>query len=88
MRHLFRNSVINAKVTPEVAMEKLLEGKVALITGASSGMGRASALEFSNLGAKVIVADYVADGGERTTAVIKDKGGEATFVQVDVTNPA
>src|SRR5271154_1324044 len=69
-------------------MEKLLEGKVALITGASSGMGRASALEFSNLGAKVIVADYVADGGERTTAVIKDKGGEATFVQVDVTNPA
>jgi NAD(P)-dependent dehydrogenase (short-subunit alcohol dehydrogenase family) len=69
-------------------MEKLLEGKVALITGASSGMGRASALEFANQGAKVIVADYVADGGERTAAVIRDKGGEATFVQVDVSNPA
>lgn len=69
-------------------MEKLLEGKVALVTGASSGMGRASALEFANSGAKVVVADYVAEGGQRTAAVIRDKGGEATFVQVDVTNPA
>ncbi len=68
-------------------MEKSLEGKVALITGGGSGMGRASALEFATLGAKVVVADYVADGGERTAAVIRDKGGEATFVQVDVTNP-
>lgn len=69
-------------------MEKSLEGKVALITGGGSGMGRASALEFAAQGARVVVADYVADGGERTAAVIRDKGGEATFVQVDVTNPA
>jgi NAD(P)-dependent dehydrogenase (short-subunit alcohol dehydrogenase family) len=69
-------------------MEKSLEGKVALITGGGSGMGRASALEFAAQGARVVVADYVADGGERTAAVIRDKGGEATFVQVDVSNPA
>ena len=69
-------------------MDKLLEGKVALITGAGSGMGRASALEFANLGAKVLVADYAPDGGERTAAVIRDKGGEAAFFQVDVSNPA
>lgn len=69
-------------------MEKSLEGKVALITGGGSGMGRASALEFAAHGAKVVVADYVPDGGERTAAVIRDKGGEATFVRVDITNAA
>ena len=69
-------------------MEKSLEGKVALITGGGSGMGRASALEFAAHGARVVLADYVPEGGERTAAVIRDKGGEATFVQVDVTNPA
>jgi NAD(P)-dependent dehydrogenase (short-subunit alcohol dehydrogenase family) len=69
-------------------MGKPLEGKVALITGGGSGMGRASSLEFAAQGAKVVVADYVPEGGERTTAVIKDTGGEATFVQVDVSNAA
>jgi NAD(P)-dependent dehydrogenase (short-subunit alcohol dehydrogenase family) len=69
-------------------MDKILENKVALITGGGSGMGRASALEFAAQGAKVLVADYVAEGGERTAAVIRDKGGEAVFVQVDVSNPA
>jgi NAD(P)-dependent dehydrogenase (short-subunit alcohol dehydrogenase family) len=69
-------------------MEKLLEGKVALITGGGSGMGRASSLEFSSQGAKVVVADYVAEGGERTAAVIRDKGREATFVKADVSDPA
>ncbi len=49
-------------------------------------MGRASAMEFGAQGARVVVADYVAEGGERTAAVIRDKGGEAIFVQVDVTN--
>jgi NAD(P)-dependent dehydrogenase (short-subunit alcohol dehydrogenase family) len=68
-------------------MEKALEGKVALVTGGGSGMGRASALEFAAQGAKVLVADYVPEGGERTAAVIRDKGGEAVFVQVDVSNP-
>ncbi|HEY2106709.1 MAG TPA: SDR family NAD(P)-dependent oxidoreductase, partial [Candidatus Binataceae bacterium] len=65
-----------------------LEGKVALVTGGGSGMGRASAIEFAAQGARVLVADYVPEGGERTTAVIRDKGGEAIFVPVDVSNPA
>jgi NAD(P)-dependent dehydrogenase (short-subunit alcohol dehydrogenase family) len=69
-------------------MEKALEGKVALVTGGGSGMGRASSLEFAAQGAKVVVADYVPEGGERTVAVIRDTGGEATFVQVDVSNAA
>jgi NAD(P)-dependent dehydrogenase (short-subunit alcohol dehydrogenase family) len=68
-------------------MDKMLDGKVALVTGGGSGMGRASALEFAAQGAKVVVADYVAEGGERTVAVLRDKGGEATFVQADVSNP-
>lgn len=68
-------------------MEKPLEGKVALVTGGGSGMGRASALEFAAQGARVLVADYVPEGGERTTAVIRDKGGEAVFFQIDVSNP-
>jgi NAD(P)-dependent dehydrogenase (short-subunit alcohol dehydrogenase family) len=69
-------------------MDNALAGKVALVTGGGSGMGRASALEFAAQGARVLVADYAAEGGERTAAVIKDKGGEALFVQVDVTNEA
>lgn len=69
-------------------MEKPLDGKVALVTGGGSGMGRASAVEFAAQGAKVLVADYLPDGGERTTAVIKDKGGDAVFVQIDVSDPA
>ncbi len=69
-------------------MAKALENKVVLITGGGSGMGRASALEFASQGAKVVVADYVPEGGERTAAVIRDKGGEAIFVRVDVTDPA
>src|SRR5581483_8618049 len=69
-------------------MDNALTGKVALVTGGGSGMGRASALEFAARGARVLVADYAAEGGERTAAVIKDKGGEALFVQVDVTSEA
>jgi NAD(P)-dependent dehydrogenase (short-subunit alcohol dehydrogenase family) len=72
----------------EASTEKALEGKVALVTGGGSGMGRASSLEFAAQGAKVVVADYVSEGGERTAAVIRDTGGEATFVQVDVSNAA
>jgi NAD(P)-dependent dehydrogenase (short-subunit alcohol dehydrogenase family) len=73
---------------PEGAVVKMLDGKVALVTGGGSGIGGASALEFATQGAKVVVADYAAEGGERTVAVIRDKVGEATFVQLDVSNPA
>ena len=65
-----------------------LDGKVALITGAGSGIGRASALAFAREGAKVAVADIVVEGGEETVRMVKEAGGEAFFIQVDVSNAA
>jgi NAD(P)-dependent dehydrogenase (short-subunit alcohol dehydrogenase family) len=61
-----------------------LEGKVALITGAGSGMGRAAAELFAREGARVVVSDVVVDGGNETVAAIQAAGGEATFVRSDV----
>ena len=61
--------------------------RVALVTGGGSGLGEACALTFARSGAKVIVADYDRDGGERVTAAIESSGGEATFVEVDVSKP-
>ena len=60
------------------------EGKVALVTGAGSGIGRASAVAFAREGAKVVVADVVAGGGEETVRTIREAGGEAMFVKTDV----
>jgi NAD(P)-dependent dehydrogenase (short-subunit alcohol dehydrogenase family) len=62
-----------------------LKGKVALVTGGSSGMGRASALAFAQRGAQVVVAANMSvEGGEETVRMIRDMGGEASFVQADV----
>jgi NAD(P)-dependent dehydrogenase (short-subunit alcohol dehydrogenase family) len=69
-------------------MQGNLEGKVALVTGGSSGIGRASALAFGRGGAKVIVTDLVVDGGEKTVQTIIEAGGEAIFIRGDVSNPA
>jgi NAD(P)-dependent dehydrogenase (short-subunit alcohol dehydrogenase family) len=64
-----------------------VEGKVALITGGGSGIGRAAALLFGREGAKVLVADYDPEGGERTVKTIKEAGGNAMFHAADVSNP-
>lgn len=61
------------------------KGKVALITGGGNGIGRASALGFAARGAKVVVVDRDAAGGEATAGIIRQQGGEAIFVQADVT---
>jgi NAD(P)-dependent dehydrogenase (short-subunit alcohol dehydrogenase family) len=64
-----------------------VENKVALITGGGSGIGRATALLFGREGAKVQVADYNAEGGERTVKTIKEASGTAIFHAADVSNP-
>ena len=67
-------------------MSGTLDGKVALVTGGSSGIGRASALMFARQVAKVVVADLDVEGGQQTAQTITADGGEASFVQVNVTN--
>ncbi|MEW6444001.1 MAG: glucose 1-dehydrogenase [bacterium] len=69
-------------------MGGLLEGKVALITGTASGVGRASARLFSREGAKVITSDVNVRGGEETLEMVRKAGGEGIFVPTDVTQKA
>jgi NAD(P)-dependent dehydrogenase (short-subunit alcohol dehydrogenase family) len=61
-----------------------LADKVAIITGAGSGMGRTAALMFAAEGAKVVAADFDAGHGAETVEAVQAAGGEATFVQADV----
>jgi NAD(P)-dependent dehydrogenase (short-subunit alcohol dehydrogenase family) len=69
-------------------MTRKMEGKVALVTGAGSGIGRATALAFAQEGAKVVVADIVVEAGEATVAMVKQNGGEAVFIETDVSKEA
>ena len=59
-------------------------GKVALVTGGSSGIGRATAIKFGERGARVVVANRREKEGKETVEMIKKAGGEAMFVQTDV----
>jgi NAD(P)-dependent dehydrogenase (short-subunit alcohol dehydrogenase family) len=61
-----------------------LKDKIAIITGASSGIGQATALLFAEEGASVIIADIDSVGGEKTVAAINDKKGKALFVEADI----
>jgi NAD(P)-dependent dehydrogenase (short-subunit alcohol dehydrogenase family) len=65
-----------------------LEGKIALITGAASGIGRGIATTFAREGAQVIVADRNRAGGEAVVAEIAAQRGQASFLEVDVAQPA
>ena len=67
-------------------MEKLLEGKVALVTGGAMGIGRTTSQIFAREGARVVVVDIVTEGGEATARLIREAGGDALFVKCDVTN--
>ncbi|MFN8625346.1 MAG: SDR family oxidoreductase [Candidatus Binatia bacterium] len=68
--------------------DRQFEGKVALVTGASGGIGRATALSFAEAGAKVVASDVIVPGGEETVRLIRAAGGEAIFVATDVGNAA
>lgn len=65
-----------------------LKDKVALITGAGAGMGRATALLFASEGAKVAVTDVDIDGGRETVDKIREAGGDARFWELDVSDEA
>jgi NAD(P)-dependent dehydrogenase (short-subunit alcohol dehydrogenase family) len=65
-------------------MTELFAGKVALVTGAGDGIGRESARIFAREGARVVVADISTEQSEETVRLIRDAGGEASFVPCDV----
>ena len=60
------------------------QGKSVVVTGAARGMGAAIATMFSQAGARVVLADIVADAGEETASKLRDDGGDAVFVRTDV----
>lgn len=65
-------------------MAGILDGKVALITGAGSGIGQATSRIFAREGAKLVLADVVEEGGNQTLKMVQDLGANAIFVKCDV----
>src|SRR6516225_10070222 len=65
-------------------MAGILDGKVALITGAGSGIGQATSRIFAREGARLVLADVVEEGGNRTLKMVQDLGSQAIFVKCDV----
>jgi len=65
-------------------MSGILDGKVAIITGAGSGIGRAASRIFAREGARLVLADWVEAGGQETLRIVQDLGTESMFVKTDV----
>ena len=66
-------------------MNNNLKGKVALVTGGTKGIGRETSISLARNGAKVVVSGRGQEQGEETVNLIKKEGGEATFIQTDIT---
>jgi NAD(P)-dependent dehydrogenase (short-subunit alcohol dehydrogenase family) len=66
-------------------MSETMDGKVALVTGGGTGIGRATALAFAAEGARVVIANRTAETGQRTVAEIQAAGGESLWIKTDVT---
>lgn len=66
----------------------MLDGKIGLVTGAGSGIGRSTAIAMAREGAKVVVSDVDDKGGAETVKMVTDAGGDGFFVHADVSDPA
>jgi NAD(P)-dependent dehydrogenase (short-subunit alcohol dehydrogenase family) len=72
----------------EESVSMRLNNKIAIITGAASGIGKATATLFAKEGAGIVIADWNDHSGEETTGLIQEQGGEAIFVHTDVSKTA
>ncbi|MBU8918278.1 glucose 1-dehydrogenase [Neobacillus sp. 114] len=64
-----------------------LKDKVAIITGGGGGIGRATAIRFAQEGARLVIADYSEKAGAETVQLVNEIGGEAKFIQTDMSKP-